>query len=912
MVRRYHIIPVGIFFALILVFSGVNAYEKLFQVRSLPGWLAIQKESRVVVEGIRPDGPASALRPGDQVLALNGEPVTKVAQLELFFRNAEPGARYQVLVARSGGELLLTLRTGPVSLLTWMLLLTRLLVIPAISLLTGLTVFLLKPDDKQATLLALMFGMMCTLFGQAYISYLPFWLNAMLAFTALTTDLLGPVFLHFFLIFPEEKGRVSPMLRRFPRLESWLYLPAVLLILPVSAIYHWMLMTAPARAREFLNLFLLEKAGMFILSAYIVCGLISLIINYRQAGTASRRRLRVVVAGSLIGFLPVMLLFAASFFAEQLHLSQTAWRWFVMLATFAFPIFPLSFAYAIIRHRVIPVSFILRRGVRYVFVSQGSLVLEIIAVALAVNLLLQGILKYVATMDVRVIGILSAIDAILVWNITSELHRRVIAPAIDRRFFRQAYNAQQVLAELGQSLRTMTEKRRMTALATERIQAALHTENAVIFLRDDASGDFICTGATWQSEDASRTEEHHSVTVIAPDTNLILPRDSYTIARFRESSQPLVMDLDDPKSWGHALVQAKVSDDERLSPARQRESETLRRIRPALMLPISTRDQLLGVMSLGPRLGDLPFSREDRHLLTNVAMQIAYAIENAGLIRRKAEEERLRHELLMATEVQQRLFPKCAPELTSLELCGLCHPARGVAGDYYDFIQLDPARVGIAVADVAGKGIAAALLMSTVQASLRSQAIFTSGDPTELVAIMNRLLISSTDLSSYATFFYAQFDELTRRLCYVNAGHNPPILYRNGAVSVSRESGLLRRTAVDSRAATAELEPGAEIREFQMLTTGGPVIGLLENCEYSCETVTLESGDILVAYTDGVTEAFNPHGEEFGEERLRRVIARYAHLSASELSTRIMLAITDWCQDAPQHDDQTLVIARVK
>jgi sigma-B regulation protein RsbU (phosphoserine phosphatase) len=911
MARRFQIILVGIFLALMFVFSGLNAYEKLLQTNALPGWYAWHKDGRLVVESVRHNGPATALQQGDEILAINGQPVSQLIVLESFFRQAQSGTPYTLLIRRDGNELLIALRMGTVSLLTWMLLLTRYLVIPAISLLTGLTVFLLKPGDKQATLLALMFGMICTLFGQSYFSYYPTWLNALLAAAVAPMDLLGPVFLHFFLIFPEEKGRVSPLLRRFPRFELWLYLP-VLLILPPTIIYYALLLSAPVRAEAFMEQWRLDKIGLFFVTAYIVGGLISLLLNYRQSGLASRRKLRVVVAGSLFGFLPVLLLFAASVFAEQLQFSQAVWRWLAPLVTFAFPLFPLSFAYAIIRHRVIPISFILRRGVRYVFVSQGSLVLEIIAVALAVNLLLWGILKYVATMDVRVIGILSAIDAILVWNITSELHRRVIAPAIDRRFFRQAYNAQQVLSELGQSLRTMTDQRKMAALATERIQAALHTENAIIFLRDEPTGDFIATGATWQHEDASRSDEPQSVSVVAPDTNLILPHDAYTIARFRESSHPLLMDLDDPHSWAHALADSQRKSAESVNPSRRRESETLRRIRPALMLPISAREQLLGVMSLGARLGDLPFSREDRHLLTNAAMQIAYAIENGQLVRRKAEEERLRHELLMATEVQQRLFPKCAPEMVSLELCGVCHPARGVAGDYYDFIQLDPARVGIAVADVAGKGIAAALLMSTVQASLRSQATFTSGDPTELVATMNRLLFSSTDLSSYATFFYGQFDELTRRLCYVNAGHNPPLLYRRSAGAFIHDKRLLRRSLSEKRTATAELEPETDAGQFISLTTGGPVIGLLEDCEYHCETLPLESGDILIAYTDGVTEAFNPHGEEFGEERLRAMIAESAHLSVTALSAQILQAVSAWCQDTPQHDDQTLVIARVR
>ncbi|HZS08427.1 MAG TPA: SpoIIE family protein phosphatase [Blastocatellia bacterium] len=896
------------FFALMFLLAGVSGYQNVVTVRSSPGFRATQKGERVVVESIREGGPAAALRPGDEIVALDGNKVEHIFQLDSAFRNTPPGYRYTLLVRRGGQTLETALRTGEVSPLSRMNLYTQQLFIPAIFLITGLAVFLLRQGDKQALLLALMFGTMPGMFLQAYFHHLPPWMNALLWLGAMMTALLPPLFLHFFLVFPEERNRVSPMLRRFPRLERWLYLPHALLVLPMMLATGVMIILSPARALNFGQAFYWETITFGLDATFFLAGLLSLLINYRQSSRASRRKLRVVVAGSLLGLVPFLLLFGMLIISGAPPVSTSTYRFIVSVVTFTFPLFPLSFAYAIIRHRVIPVSFIVRRGVRYLFVSQGSLALEIVAVALAVNLLLWVILKYLATMDMRVVGILSAVDAILVWNITSELHRRVIAPAIDRRFFRQAYNAQHVLAELGNSLRPLTDRRKMTALATVKIQAALHPEHVVIFLRDEATGNYVCASATWQHEDSWRSGPHETERAGAPDASLILPKDSYIVSRFRESSQPLMMDLDDVNSWAHALVSPNASS----SPARQIEGETLGRLRPVLLLPISTRDQLLGVMSLGRRLGDWPFSREDRQLLASVAMQIAMAVENAQLVKQKVEEEQLRRELSMANEVQQRLFPKCAPEMTSLELCGVCRPARGVAGDYYDFIQLDPGRVGIAVADVAGKGIAAALLMSTVQASLRSQAPVASGDPTELVSVMNRLLYSSTDTSSYATFFYAQFDELTRRLCYVNAGHNPPILFRRAAAASGGERGLLHRASSDSYATTAQLDLEAGTMEILNLTTGGPVIGLLEDCVYDCETVPLEGGDILIAYTDGVTEAFNPQGEEFGEERLRQVIVENAGLSAGELSEQVMRAIADWCREAPQYDDQTLVVMRVR
>jgi len=329
-----------------------------------------------------------------------------------------------------------------------------------------------------------------------------------------------------------------------------------------------------------------------------------------------------------------------------------------------------------------------------------------------------------------------------------------------------------------------------------------------------------------------------------------------------------------------------------------------------LLLPVATKDQLLGVVSLGPRLGDLPFSRDDRHLLMAVALQMAFAIQNAELVQEIAVEERLRHELAIATTVQQRLFPESPPQMNSLELSGVCYPARGVGGDYYDFIELDQGKVGIAVADVAGKGISAALLMCTVQASLRSQAQNANGNLTDLVSAMNRLLHVSTDASSYATFFYAQFDERTGQLTYVNAGHNPPLLVRAGrsakAKSVSYAGTIAGPNGDDN------LQNERSPADVTLLTKGGPIIGAFNDCVYEQETIQMESGDMLVAYTDGVTEARNADGQEFGEASLRGIIDCSSNVPAQQLSERIVESVRDWCGEVPPHDDLTLVVIKMK
>jgi sigma-B regulation protein RsbU (phosphoserine phosphatase) len=270
-------------------------------------------------------------------------------------------------------------------------------------------------------------------------------------------------------------------------------------------------------------------------------------------------------------------------------------------------------------------------------------------------------------------------------------------------------------------------------------------------------------------------------------------------------------------------------------------------------------------------------------LLRSVASQLALMIENSHLTDRIVEQERLRRELALASEVQKRLFPEKAPDVRSAQLVGYCLPARGVGGDYYDFLRIGSDQLGVALADVAGKGIAAALVMSVVQASLRSLADDPAIPLSQLTCKINRLLCASTGPNSYATFFYARFDERTRSLSYVNGGHNPPFLLRN------HQSGVIEE-----------------------LTTGGMIIGMFPFSQYEEGTVQLEPGDVLMLFTDGVSEAHNPQEEEFGEERIKDVLKRYRHFPAEEMSTAILGELRQWMADAPQHDDLTFVLMKIE
>ena len=265
----------------------------------------------------------------------------------------------------------------------------------------------------------------------------------------------------------------------------------------------------------------------------------------------------------------------------------------------------------------------------------------------------------------------------------------------------------------------------------------------------------------------------------------------------------------------------------------------------------------------------------------------ALALENSRLTAQIAAEvanrvERNR-ELELAREVQQRLFPQAYPPIAGLDYAGACRPARGVGGDYYDFIRLSDTELGLAIGDVSGKGISAALLMATLRAYLHSQTTERVTDLADLMVNLNRLVYESSPANRYVTFFYARYDSSTRLLEYVNAGHNRPLI----------------------------LGARSDRQDVRRLETSGPVIGMMPECSYIRESVTLEEGDVLVFYTDGISEAMNLAGEEWGEERLTELTWANRALPAGELVDQIMRTTDEFVGGAAQYDDMTIITARV-
>ncbi len=250
-----------------------------------------------------------------------------------------------------------------------------------------------------------------------------------------------------------------------------------------------------------------------------------------------------------------------------------------------------------------------------------------------------------------------------------------------------------------------------------------------------------------------------------------------------------------------------------------------------------------------------------------------------------SDEERrsLENELELAGAVQRSLLPQEAPTFPHLEIAAFSRPAQIVGGDYFDFFPFAEGRQGLAISDVAGHGMSSSLIMASLQTMLRTLTQ-DHRSPAELVARINRLCIHNIQFTTFVTLFLAAFEPDSRRLTYCNAGHNPPILLR-GQAGVGRN--------------------------VEWLAPTGPAVGLTEDSTYADEAVSLDQGDLLVLYTDGVTEATDPQGRFFGPERLTAVVADNASLSAQDVVHALRDDLQTYVAGATQADDVTILVLRV-
>ena len=566
----------------------------------------------------------------------------------------------------------------------------------------------------------------------------------------------------------------------------------------------------------------------------------------------ARRRLKLMLYGTSVAMGPSFLIILYRLFTGAKGSFFDIVPFGVALfALLSMLLFPLTMAYVIVVHRAMDVSVVVRQGLQYALARNGIKVLQFILLVLVV----LGVIWTIRTERFGLsaqIGFVAAGFALIPLIDSVAKNLRVW---IDRKFFREAYNAEQILSELSEDVRTMVETRPLLETVSARISESLHVPQIALLLKNGND--------EFQPAYALGYENPPEIEFSESDV---------TVEKLRKN-EPLTIYRDDRESWVNDEVDAA-------------EREKLQRLNAQLLLPIGAKDTLSGVISLSPKKSEEPYTPNDLRLLKSVAAQTGLALENSRLTeaiaREAAQKERLNRELEIAREVQERLFPQELPPTEGLDYIGACRPALGVGGDYYDFLELPEGKFGIAIGDVSGKGIGASLMMASLQASLRGQAIHCGSNLAELMKHVNTLVYEASTSNRYATFFYAQLDTGTRQMIYVNAGHNPPFLLK--------KSGEVLR-----------------------LEEGGAVVGMLPSMfvNYTQGEITLEAGDMLVGYTDGISEAMNPAEEEWGEDAMLAELKNVYEQPSEEILNYIIACADRFANGAKQHDDMTMIIVKI-
>ncbi|MDQ2841567.1 MAG: GAF domain-containing protein, partial [Acidobacteriota bacterium] len=600
----------------------------------------------------------AGLRQGDALIDIDGIPVTSRSVYADALAASHPGDIMDVTFRRKGEQLdghariplvKISGNTNPLAVIL-------LGGMPVLCLALGFWVAVVRPRDVRARLLLGLMLSVAALFNSETEFWSPaFRTIATVYFQFGVNSWLGWLFL-LGIFFPEP----------FPsavrgKWWNWL-LGTVLPLWAVFALAHVVSFVTELysiRAAMPINRFLgqIHVVGQ-LLNFLMVAGFLACIgTKYRMALSAdAKRRLRVLYAGTAVSLIPLIALFTIAGL-KGVSGEEYFPQWLTVSAYVAFPLLPVTLAYVIVVQRAIDVRLVIRQGLQYTLARRGVLILQILLSAtlfIVLSILMTShVMRPVGTVAVLAVGLWG------IFLLHGATHR--LAVWVDRRFFRDSYNAEQILSDLAEKVRTIMGTQPLLETVSQRIADALHVKRVAVLL--DGGGLY-------------RPAYALGYDTVLPE--LTFAPNATTLQVLKSEKQPTRVYFDDPDSWIYRT--SDMSDGER---------GQLAALRSELLLPLSVRDDLIGFMSLGQKLSEAPYSGTDLRLLSSVAAQTGLALEVARLTTAMGDEiaqrERLNRELEIAREVQERLFPQRFPAISGLDYCGCCRPAREVGGDYYDF-----------------------------------------------------------------------------------------------------------------------------------------------------------------------------------------------------------------------------------
>jgi serine phosphatase RsbU (regulator of sigma subunit) len=490
---------------------------------------------------------------------------------------------------------------------------------------------------------------------------------------------------------------------------------------------------------------------------------------------------------------------------------------------------PFSIGLSILRFRLWDIDPIIYRTLVY-----GTLTGLLTLIYFASVVVLQGIFRTVSGQESDLALVASTL---LIAALFQPLRSRV-QTRVDRSFYREKVNFHQALTDFSLEIRTIIELPALLHALINRVMTLLHVRYAAVFLRGPGGGFELAEQQAWHEPGRTTDAEDQQLLSVVPAQ--VSP--DRPLSRPNDSQFPLLVPLIAPPPTTGTQ-------------------------------PTEESPHLVGVLALGPRLADQPYSADDQSLLMILGDQAGTAIYVAQLV---AEKQRVGQELALAWRIQQSFLPPSLPEIDGWQITAVLNPARETCGDFYDLIALPNGRYGLLIADVADKGMAAALYMALSRTLIRTFARQHDTRPDLVLQAANERILQDSHSDQFVTLFYGILNPQTGTLTYSNAGHNPPYL----------------------------LTPGSDLHELG--TTGIP-LGIFPDRTWKSASVQIESGALLLLYTDGVTEAQNRQLEEFGTARLLAVLQANQGDTAANIQEAVLLALADFTGAAPKFDDVAMM-----
>lgn len=594
-----------------------------------------------------------------------------------------------------------------------------------------------------------------------------------------------------------------------------------------------------------------------ILGTYFSAGMVALIQSYlRFRDPLQRQRIRILTIGTLAGVLP--------FLAFTVLPGGRVGDNIAFLGTVPMIAVPISFGYSIARYQVMKIEVLLKRSLVYTLLTTGVYVLY-------VGLLLGfgAVLLHLSGQTSQFAAVTATLAAAAaLWPV--RLHVQSI---LDRRFFRSRQNLAGALQEFSQEIQQIIQLDELIDRVGGRLCILLDIPKLAVY-RPERGGD----STNWRLAGAAQAVVNPGAQ--APgDTLPACPRElqlTATAKRLEKFNEPYWIE----KRGASLGMRAAATREQAELLQRLQERDTLADAGMALLVPMLVQGRLVGIIALPAKRGGDDFQLQDLELLSMVAGQIALQAENTRLYEEELKKQKLEEQLGLARTIQSRLLPRHIPEIPGIDLAACNITSAEVSGDYYDLIERPDGRLVIVISDVSGKGIPASLLASSLQASMRAHCQ-TSRSPGEILERVNLYLHESTDPAHFATLFLAIYDPVAGLLCYSSGGHNAPVLRR-----------------VDG--------------SIELLEKGGLPLGAFDFGTYEEGNVSLTQGDTLFLYTDGLTETRNSVEEEFGEERVERMLGDSHQLPAASLLDVMQDELRTFSGRADADDDVTLIALKVQ